>query len=303
MRNAIGLLLALMALASAAEAYAAGSTLVRFDIVGTLNNISGIHPPPAGTPSIGSSFSGSFVFDLQATNTNGSANYGTYQTPFPTGVISLKVGDWEWKETGEAPVTILVGNDVVQSGGGFIVDSYHVGNSRVERAAPAEPLGEYTLFQWDLGGASSLFAGANLPRGAFALDAWRSNRWSISNWGSPPAPLLELAGSVTSFQAIAITDLADFNGDAVVDAGDLADWTAGFGNSSAATLSDGDADGDRDVDGEDFFVWQRQLGQAPEFIAAGATVPEPSALALLSMMLLLRRRQRRVDLTNKYDDL
>jgi hypothetical protein len=44
----------------------------------------------------------------------------------------------------------------------------------------------------------------------------------------------------------------------------------------------GDADGDRDVDGADFLAWQRQLGGATA-VTAGAAVPEPASLVLIVM--------------------
>jgi hypothetical protein len=52
---------------------------------------------------------------------------------------------------------------------------------------------------------------------------------------------------------------ADFNGSGgAVDAADLAQWTSSFGATAG-----GDADADGDTDGQDFLIWQRQLGQVP----------------------------------------
>ncbi|HMO84216.1 MAG TPA: hypothetical protein PKC18_04760 [Lacipirellulaceae bacterium] len=53
---------------------------------------------------------------------------------------------------------------------------------------------------------------------------------------------------------------ADFNGDATVDNFDLAIWAFGYGMETTATGAQGDADGDGNVDGNDFLVFQRQLG-------------------------------------------
>jgi hypothetical protein len=80
---------------------------------------------------------------------------------------------------------------------------------------------------------------------------------------------------------------ADFNGDSLVDGGDLAVWQAGFGSGEAAVQRldvgrdevGGDADTDGDVDGSDFLVWQQQLDVG--VISLGAAIPEPSALMLL----------------------
>jgi hypothetical protein len=62
---------------------------------------------------------------------------------------------------------------------------------------------------------------------------------------------------------------ADFNGDRMVDAADLAQWRGDFGPSDES-----DADGDGDSDGSDFLAWQQQLDVAA-LSATAKTVPEP----------------------------
>ncbi len=54
---------------------------------------------------------------------------------------------------------------------------------------------------------------------------------------------------------------ADFSGNGVVDNVDLPVWQANYGTSGAVLQSQGDADGDEDVDGRDFLAWQRTFGQ------------------------------------------
>jgi len=56
----------------------------------------------------------------------------------------------------------------------------------------------------------------------------------------------------------------------------LAEWRTGFGASGGASSMQGDADGDQDVDGADFLVWQRELGGGA---LGAAAAPEPSAIA------------------------
>ncbi|HEX6962046.1 MAG TPA: hypothetical protein VF175_09280 [Lacipirellula sp.] len=89
----------------------------------------------------------------------------------------------------------------------------------------------------------------------------------------------------------AATAPADFNGDGVVDAGDLQVWAAGFGGSAESGPLAGDADGDLFVDGRDFLTWQQSI--TPVSTSAAAAVPEPHSLAgaLLGCLLLpaLRR--------------
>lgn len=72
----------------------------------------------------------------------------------------------------------------------------------------------------------------------------------------------------------------DFNADGATDAADLARWSAGFGMTTSATLAQGDADRDRDVDGADFLVWQRHVGAGAPAVAANAAIPEPATLSL-----------------------
>jgi hypothetical protein len=90
-----------------------------------------------------------------------------------------------------------------------------------------------------------------------------------------------LNGHVYRIKTNALTP-GDFDGDADVDADDLAAWTAGSGTTSGATPSDGDADADGDVDGADLLAWQRNLGWSALNAAAsaGAGVPEPAAAIL-----------------------
>jgi hypothetical protein len=74
--------------------------------------------------------------------------------------------------------------------------------------------------------------------------------------------------------------IGDFDGDGVVDGGDLTAWTAGYGGDAPV----GDADGDSDSDGTDFLAWQRQVGMgAPPTSPTPqiGSVPEPATGLLL----------------------
>jgi hypothetical protein len=182
--------------------------LVQFEIQGTLSAISGLSPSPANAPAIGSPFVGTYLFDTSAMDTSDPPSFGTYHTPVPPSFVSLKVGDWEWQQTGESPTTIVVGNDLAAGGGGT-EDAYSAGNSRIRLFTPDDPnagMAEYWLFQWDLHGGASIFSNTALPPQAFSLAPWTTNRWSISQWGTPPAPLLEFSGSVTSFTSTVVPE-------------------------------------------------------------------------------------------------
>jgi hypothetical protein len=79
----------------------------------------------------------------------------------------------------------------------------------------------------------------------------------------------------------------DFDGNDVVDSQDLARWKTGYGAVNA-THGQGDANGDGNVNGADFTIWQRQLGRSAA-VSAMPTVtatPEPAALALASLAAL-----------------
>ncbi len=79
---------------------------------------------------------------------------------------------------------------------------------------------------------------------------------------------------------------ADFNEDTFVNGSDLTLWRSAFDVSAI-----GDADGDSDTDGQDFLIWQRQIG-ATSLSSASSPVPEPRAalLALIAGAALRRRR-------------
>lgn len=109
------------------------------------------------------------------------------------------------------------------------------------------------------------------------------------------------------FDALAYrAPFADFNLDGMVDDGDAHVLMANLGTFGQATFEQGDADGDGDVDGNDFLVWQREIGAATAMSAfriAAATsaamgaevVPEPatSTIAIATFMALLLARCRR----------
>ena len=70
---------------------------------------------------------------------------------------------------------------------------------------------------------------------------------------------------------------ADFDGSGLVDGLDLLAWQRGFGITSGAQTTDGDANNDQDVDEDDLTVWKNQYG-SPAPLSAAAAVPEPSSL-------------------------
>ena len=75
-----------------------------------------------------------------------------------------------------------------------------------------------------------------------------------------------------------LTTPGDFDGDGDVDGDDFLIWQNSFATLSGANLSDGDGDGDGDVDGDDFLTWQNAF-PFPAILATA--IPEPATLSLL----------------------
>src|SRR5690606_35533393 len=90
------------------------------------------------------------------------------------------------------------------------------------------------------------------------------------------------AFSVTTLELTSTLVAGDFNGDGNVDGADFVIWQTNFPNNSGeATLGMGDANGDGDVDGADFVIWQTNF---PFNLNSGAApVPEPAAWLLFSI--------------------
>jgi hypothetical protein len=91
------------------------------------------------------------------------------------------------------------------------------------------------------------------------------------------------------FQAAAPSD-ADFDGDNDVDGNDFLIWQRGNGTMDTGTNANGDANGDMDVNGVDLAIWKTQFGST----SGVSAVPEPTALGLLCLAFgsvkALRRR-------------
>jgi hypothetical protein len=81
-----------------------------------------------------------------------------------------------------------------------------------------------------------------------------------------------------------VIQAGDFDGDRDVDGDDFSIWQANFPTASGAMRGQGDADGDGDVDGADFVVWQTNF---PTMLSGSAViVPEPGSLLLLYLGLI-----------------
>jgi hypothetical protein len=109
------------------------------------------------------------------------------------------------------------------------------------------------------------------------------------------------------FDAFAhLAPYADFNVDGRVDRADLDVLMANIGKRAEASFEHGDADGDSDVDGDDFLTWQREIGLTTPLSAfdddslalaeaslSATAVPEPATALLAAAAALFLWLQRR----------
>jgi hypothetical protein len=186
---------------------------------------------------------------------------------------------------GNSPALISYGGDVVfgpastlkiELGGtvrGSMYDALNIaGNLATENALEVSLINGFVpsigqtfdILNW--GSLTGQFASLSLP--SLSGAAWDTSQLYVNGTLKVVAP----GGS------------GDFDGNGVVDSGDLNGWKGGFGTNGSATRQQGDADGDGDVDGADFLAWQRGVGQSGSTPVA-ASVPEPcSALLMLAAL-------------------
>jgi hypothetical protein len=81
---------------------------------------------------------------------------------------------------------------------------------------------------------------------------------------------------VAANQYLTVGFPGDFDGNGMVDAGDLVKWRSDFGVNAGS-----DANGDGVTDGADLIAWQRSFGSGTTFHASAASaIPEPQTLGL-----------------------
>lgn len=161
--------------------------------------------------------------------------------------------------------------------------------------------GDGAIFPTDLftfANGSALEAGTSLSFDA-AFDTSAVGNFAATytlNFSDENLPGASSLGSLTlNFTGAveqAIVNTADFDGDGDVDGRDFQIWQRGFG--IGTTLETGDANGSGTVDEADLLIWQEQFGQLPEELATFAAVPEPTSaglVALGSVFLLLGIRR------------
>ena len=86
-----------------------------------------------------------------------------------------------------------------------------------------------------------------------------------------------------------LANQGDFDGDGDIDGNDFLIWQNNFPRNDGQAISFiGDATGDGNVDGDDFLIWQNSF----PYPAALSKTPEPASLGLLALggLLMLWRR-------------
>jgi hypothetical protein len=223
-------------------------------------------------------------------------------------------------------VNFLSRHSFVTNGLSIDLDTDHLG--RINSGGDVDITGKLTVNLTHIT-PGSLFVGAVFPLitfqgtlGTFDLsdpnnpkiDLTKQGRFTDSNlrdpllslvpYGLPATDVFDILYGTNSIsliiKAIGNASGPDFNGDGVVNGLDLAIWQQHVGTIGGATVLDGDANGDGRVDGQDFLLWQQHLGPFPgagsgSGFANGASVPEPTAIAMVLMggLAWLPRRRRR----------
>lgn len=155
--------------------------------------------------------------------------------------------------------------------------------------ATYSPVGKELLWTGAIGSTGQnlegLTVGPRLPNGDWIL-------LGVVDSGDSFSSNTIFAMQATPLTPIAMDpDTADFDQDSDRDGADFLAWQRGFGVTSLAGLSHGDANHSGTVTADDLAIWDSQYGPTP--LLALQAVPEPTSLALLfltSASLLARRR-------------
>lgn len=132
---------------------------------------------------------------------------------------------------------------------------------------------------------SHLSPASQIPVGSFLFNGLAlnsSHRSGLNDRGE--VAFLAFSGSesyVVVSDAVALAP-CDFDGNGVVDGGDLLAWQRGHGKAVGAVPADGDADRDGDVDAADLAAWRSAFGGANAASAMNAA-PEPATGALVAI--------------------
>jgi autotransporter-associated beta strand protein/T5SS/PEP-CTERM-associated repeat protein len=179
------------------------------------------------------------------------------------GVGTLTTGDLTLAATSrlEMDLGLPVLSDKLQVNGSLILD----GTLKIQKTIAYEP-GQYTILS---------YTGSITNRGlVFEAPFLAAN---------PGSTIVNDAANKRIVATIAPGSFlpGDFDENGVVDGDDLDRWREMVPWPSGATHFTGDGDGDHDVDGADYLVCQRQVGQFSTATVAATRVPEPAFMEML----------------------
>ena len=273
----------------------------------TINGIT-VNNPSGGSYVIGGLGSITFAATDALADPSVSVSQGNHQIQAPIVIdadltVSVASGSLDFGneiDLGGNTMTISGSADINHSviGGGTIVNGGTLGTqgttsivgSLSSTGSLQIDLGENNVDLFDLTGAASLSGTLDVvleasftPSGSYTVvsSATSLNAAGLSLAAEDEAMFDLLVQGNDLLLVVMAIENADFDSDMDVDLADLMAWQRGFGITSGAGLSDGDANGDGAVDGDDLAIWKNQLGEVHTQEAASTAVPEPTSMFLL----------------------
>jgi len=214
----------------------------------TVFNASGFNLNEIAWPQKGAAASGTWTFDPSAPDGGSPPYFGLYRTASPR-AVTANIGDYAW----HADDSYVAIHDAGEAGG--TADLYEAGESRLTLDEPAA-LGEL-LDIWIFN-----------VRLEFDADRWSDDLLPVDPLvlAGPTRAVFTMVGDSTQRMDLSPVPLVIISGSLTM-----------------PVLSD--LDGDSDVDGNDFLVWQRRLGAGSGEVLSSA-VPEPMVGTMVAGMLL-----------------
>lgn len=177
----------------------------------------------------------------------------------------------------ESAYLVVAGN--VQINGGTVGFAFATGGSSAPVTAPLTAGFSTTLIDAGSLDPTSRFSALDLPTLA------TGEYWDVVYDTVENEVRLEIVASAAFG--------ADFDGDGFVTMSDVNVWQRNAGITSGASIIQGDADGDGDVDLTDYGFLAQQLVAGVPVAVPSAAVPEPAAAAMAALLALAAATRRR----------
>jgi len=206
------------------------------------------------------------------------------EVPVTLGISNFRTATLQWNDR----LATLADNH-----GAHLVDVFSLFEDLNANPSDFDLLGHTPVLGPSSGCQYCTFADAIHPS-SFAQGYIANIAFEVLNSAYDPQGAMPLEDlSIVELALLADLLAGDFNENDLVDGSDLSDWSTGFGMTTAATHFDGDADGDGDVAGSDFLIWQQQAGSSVALSVPQQAVPEPASGVLVSAGILLVAIHRR----------